>query len=250
MITRYEKYLGIDAEGNVINAGFEIRDGMFSASFDTSRPIREADYDLDQMIEDRYTVEALGQELAFHLCERFDCAPSKIPEAVKEDYAINGYGNILDLIDCSLFPEEVIVNGDIWFFESESCGQIDILKKGDFIAPADDDAICELYELWQLKHLSTLPDEGTQLRKHFDAKIQSIMNALPDKGSDEVMEHICAQIERSAYSPDGAYLGYDPARIEPQTMQPPSLKEEAKAARAASKELADLQPTRSHDRQI
>lgn len=250
MNTRYEKYLGIDANGNVVNADFGIRDGMFTASFDANRPIREDDYDLDQMFKDRFTVDELGQDLAFDLCKRFDCAPSMIPEAVKEDYANNGYGNILDLIDCSLFPEQSDVNGDTWFFEGETCGQTDIFKAGDFISALDKEAVCELYELWQSRHLKKLPDEGTQLREQLDAKIQTIVDALPDKGSDEAMEHICTQIERSAYSQDGEYLGYDPARIEPQPMQPPSLKEEAAVAQAASKELASTLTARSCTREI
>lgn len=94
----------------------------FSASFDIVTPFISQDYDLTAYFES--WIDCEDKEYLYNECERFDCSPSELPECLADECC-----DIRDVIDCSLYPEEITVNGENWCFESCSFGQLDTRKE-------------------------------------------------------------------------------------------------------------------------
>ena len=109
-----KKYLlGATVDNELVFGEFEItnRNGYseFTASFDTVRPFNGEDYDLEEYYEG--WIDGMDKEYLYDLCERFDCKPSELPKELADECY-----DIRDAIDCSLYPEEIEVNGESWYF--------------------------------------------------------------------------------------------------------------------------------------
>ena len=119
---RKKVLLGATKNNEVVFSEVEIRENIngkleFSASFETVYPFK---YDED------YLWGRLENQLHFYdksdlydLCETYDCRPSELAEKIWADSYIE------DIIDISLYPDSIEVDGSEWYFESSACGQCD-----------------------------------------------------------------------------------------------------------------------------
>lgn len=153
---RRKYLLGATADREIVFAEFEVtgRNGYqeFTASFDTVRPFKGDDVDLLQYFEN--FVDDIGKETAYDLCESNNCSPQDLPQILADECS-----DPRDALDCSLYPEEMNVNGEWWYFESGSCGQHDTREDGmdEYV---NKEAYDILHELWDKYHLKHIDDEG------------------------------------------------------------------------------------------
>ncbi len=151
-----EKYLlGATVNNELVFGEFEItnRNGYpeFSASFNTVIPFKAEDYDLEEYYEG--WVDGMDKEYLYDLCEQYDCSPSELPK----NLADNCY-DVRDALDCSLYPNEIYVDGESWCFESSSCGQHDTREDG-MQHYVNEEAYNLLHTLWDNCHLQRVDDE-------------------------------------------------------------------------------------------
>ena len=122
----------------------------FSASFNTVMPFKAEDYDLEGYYEG--WIDGMDKEYLYDLCERFDCRPSELPKSLADECY-----DVRDALDCSLYPEEIIVDGESWCFESCSFGQHDTRKDG-MEEYTDLEAYNLLHKLWDNYHLKKVDE--------------------------------------------------------------------------------------------
>lgn len=123
----------------------------FSASFDTVKPFKGDDFDLEEYYEDY--LENLDKEYKYDLCERFDCKPSELAG----NLAAECY-DVRDALDCSFYPECYEIDGESWYFESVGGGQYDSRKNG-METYTNQSIYNKLHELWDAYHLKKV-DNG------------------------------------------------------------------------------------------
>lgn len=123
----------------------------FSASFDTVRPFNGEDVDLTDYFEN--FVDAIGKESAYDLCERNGCSPQDLPKILADECT-----DPRDALDCSLYPEEMNIDDEYWYFESSSGGQHDTRKDGmdEYV---NQEAYDLLHELWDAYHLKAVGND-------------------------------------------------------------------------------------------
>ena len=145
----------------------------FSASFDTVRPFTEderedaTDY-YERLIDERYDAEGRCE-----LYELYDCRPSELAELLARDCG----SDVQDIVDCSLYPEIIDVDGTDWYFESGSCGQHDTREDGmdEYV---NEEAYNLLHELWDKYHLKKIDEEGIQ-------QMQRVVELLEEVDEEE-----------------------------------------------------------------
>lgn len=173
----FKRLLGINNDGEFVFGEFGLHfqhsnPPYFSASFDCVRP-----FDTERIDEEyvRDWLYGLDLETKWNLCEEWDCSPSMLPT---EFWERNEYS---DIVDCSLYPATVEIEGVEYAFESGGCGQVDIIEEGmeTFTNKA---AVMRLYSLWKTYHLYTFNDE--KLQEHVEKEISEIVTAL-DKVNEE-----------------------------------------------------------------
>ena len=148
--------LGATKDGELVFGEFEIininRHSEFTARFDIVRPFNEKDVDLVDYFDD--FAGNYGKEYAYDLCERYHCAPQDLAQELADEC-----NDPRDALDCSLYPEEIEIDGDFWYFESESCGQHDTRKEMDeYVNKEAYDLLHELWDLYHLKNISEIND--------------------------------------------------------------------------------------------
>jgi hypothetical protein len=157
-IMREKFLLGATKDGELVFGSMEVRtwNGYpeFSATFDTVRPFREEDAPdptdyWEGLLEECYTAED-----KYNLCERFDCTPATLAERMAEENS-----GVMDMVDCSLYPETYDIDGTTWYFESSAGGQYD--TRSDMGEYTDEAAYNELHALWDAYHLKQV-DEDTR----------------------------------------------------------------------------------------
>lgn len=170
-----EKYLlGATANNELVFGEFEIRDWNgypeFSASFNTVTPFKAEDYDLEEYYEE--WVYGMDKEYLYDLCERFDCSPSELPKNLADECY-----DVRDALDCSLYPEKIIVDGESWCFESSSCGQHDTRKDG-MEYYVNEEAYNLLHTLWDNYHLKKVDDDVVK-------QVEKLVNMLSSIDEEE-----------------------------------------------------------------
>lgn len=166
-----EKYLlGATVNNELVFGEFELRDRNgdkeFSASFDTVIPFNAEDYDLEECYEG--WVDGMDKKYLYDLCERFDCSPSQLPKNLADECY-----DVRDALDCSLYPEEISVDGESWCFESSSCGQHDTRKDGMEVY-VNEEAYNLLHTLWDNYHLKKVDEEVVEQVKSLVDMLSSI----------------------------------------------------------------------------
>lgn len=124
-------------------------DGRFSASFETVRP-----FNVDRLDKHDYAesyIECFDKESLYDMCEEYECSPQDLPDCITEEM------DIQELIDCSLYPDTIKVDGEDWMFESGSCGQHDL--RGEMEVYINKEAFDSLIKLWDEYHLKPIPED-------------------------------------------------------------------------------------------
>ena len=142
--------LGVTSINELVFANINIRENKtLSISFSLVTPtIIDNDY-----LYERFTsmVEDLPKEDLYDLCVQYNCTPSNL---IDEMFA---YATPDEILDLSLFPEQIEVNGDEWVFESAGCGQCETRNvMSEYI---DKDCYMRLMGLWDTYHLQTIDDD-------------------------------------------------------------------------------------------
>lgn len=152
-----KKYLlGVTNNGELVFGEFKVtkRNGYpeFTASFNTVFPITEDEVDAEEYYEN--LIEGADDSWVLERLKIYDCPYTELPERLVID---NG-ASIYDIRDCSLYSEEIDVDGITYYFESSSCGQHDTRKDGMELY-TNQKAYDKLHELWDLYHLKKVDEE-------------------------------------------------------------------------------------------
>ena len=149
-MSRNKYLLGVNNYGELVFGEFEVteRNGYpeFLASFFTVFPITEADVDAEEYYE--ILVEGMDDSWVY------DCSYSELLDKLACDNGTEVY----NIRDCSLYPEEIDVDGITYYFESSSCGQHDTREEGMKLF-TNQNAYDKLHELWDLYHLKKVDEE-------------------------------------------------------------------------------------------
>ena len=141
--------LGTTVDNEIVFANITVRENKFSASFSLVTPTKIDNsylYDVFSSLMDSYSKEQL-----YDLCEQYNVTPNNL---IDEMFYYTTPEEILDL---SLFPKEVELNGDEWVFESSTCGQVE--TRGLMDKCVNEDAYYKLMTLWQDFHLKQIDDD-------------------------------------------------------------------------------------------
>ena len=164
--------LGATKNNEVVFCEVEIRDRNgkleFGASFETVYPF---EYDETYLME--RVVNNLGcydKSDLYNLCETYDCRPSELAEKIWADSYIE------DIIDISLYPNSVEVDGNEWYFESSACGQCDTREEMEFYV--NENLYNRIIELWDEYHLKEIDNSIVE-------EVNSILNELEQVNEEE-----------------------------------------------------------------
>ena len=149
---------------------------QFSASFDCVRPFREEDCEGAIDYYDRLIDECYDAEEKCNLYEMYNCRPSELAELLARD---NG-SDVQDIVDCSLYPKIIDVDGTNYYFESGSCGQHDTREDGmdEYV---NQEAYDLLHELWDKYHLMKVDSS-------VEDEVQKIVEMLEDVDEEAWIE--------------------------------------------------------------
>lgn len=141
--------LGATELNELVFANITIRENKtFSVSFSLVIPTiidNEYLYELFTSL-----MEDLPKEHLYDLCEQYNVAPCQL---INEMFY---YATPEEILDLSLFPEQIEVNGDEWVFESAGCGQVE--TRNTMSEYVDKDAYMRLITLWKAYHLQSIDD--------------------------------------------------------------------------------------------
>ena len=176
---RNKYLLGATSNNELAFGEFEItyRNGHaeFTASFFTVRPFNGDNIDLEEYYED--WSESLGKEYMYDMCKEFDCKPSELAKCLADDCY-----DIRDAMDCSLYPECCLIDGNSWYFESIGCGQHDTRDEMEEII--NPDAYNLLHKLWDKYHLKKVDDDVI-------SQVEKLHKMLSDIDEEEwIMDYI------------------------------------------------------------
>ena len=145
--------VGSTVDNELVFANISIRENkIFSASFSIVTPSKidnEYLYDVFSSL-----MEDLPKEELYNLCEQYNCSPSNLIDELFY------YSNVEDILDISLFPEQIEINNDTWMFESAGVGQIETRNvMSEYI---DKDCYMRLMTIWQDFHLKQIDNNTIQ----------------------------------------------------------------------------------------
>ena len=150
--------LGATVDREIVFGEFEVthRNGYpeFTASFDCVEPFTEDDCEDPIDYYERLIDECYDAQSKCELYERYDCRPSELAELLARD----GGTDIQDIVDCSLYPNVIDVDGVDYYFRSGSCGQHDTRNEMDEYT--NKEAYDLFHELWDKYHLKPIDEEG------------------------------------------------------------------------------------------
>lgn len=173
--------LGLTTDGEFVFANVENRDGRFSASFEMVRPFVWDDKEAELRAES--LVDSIDNEYKLSLLEDYDCRPSELVSEIMYRWDVS------DLVDISLYPEYLYKDGTEIYFESSSCGQVDITKY-DYEFMLDEQIFYAIVDAWREYHLDKIPNTTW-------SKLQSLLVTYEDLVDDE--EQIERWLEDSVY---------------------------------------------------
>ena len=157
--------LGATKNNEVVFGEVEIRDRNgkleFSASFNTVYPFEyDETYLMGRLLNQ---LDSYDDSYLYNLCKIYDCKPNDLAENVWADSYIE------DIIDISLYPDSIEVDGNEWYFESSSCGQHDTREEMEFYV--NETLYNRIMELWDEYHLKEINNSIVE-------EVNSILNEL------------------------------------------------------------------------
>ena len=93
-------------------------------------------------------VSEMDKDYLWEQCDVYNCKPSELASHMAYNC------DVMEIIDCSLYPEYYDIDGHNWYFESVGCGQHD--TRDEIEEVIDIDAYNKLHELWDNYHLNTV----------------------------------------------------------------------------------------------
>lgn len=155
--------LGATKDNELVFGEFEIttRNGYpeFSACFYAVSPFNGDEINIEKYYSDVEFV--YGKESCYDLCKQYECSPQDLPQALADDC-----DDARDCLDCSYYSEEIIINGNRWFFESSHGGQYDSRK--DIKIYVNKEAYDLLHELWDEYHLKNITENESEVREKYN----------------------------------------------------------------------------------
>ena len=145
--------VGSTVDNELVFANISIRENKtFSVSFSLVTPtIIDNEYLYERFAS---LMEELPKEDLYDLCVQYNCTPSNL---IDEMFY---YTTVEEILDLSLFPEQIEVNKDEWVFESAGVGQIETRNvMSEYI---DKDCYMRLMGLWQDFHLKQVDNNTIQ----------------------------------------------------------------------------------------
>ena len=143
--------LGTTKDNEVVFCEMELRDRNgkieFSASFNTVYPFEYDDKYLKERLKDN--LDCYDKDYLYCLCDRYNCSSSQLVKHMYYDSMVE------EIIDISLYPNSIRVNGNDWYFESSACGQHDTREEMEFYV--NKNLYNRIIELWDEYHLKEMP---------------------------------------------------------------------------------------------
>lgn len=155
---RRKVYLGINNYNEICFADIEIYPkrnitNEFTASFDTSSPVQFTEENVREAVEN--FIDCCDTEYKLSLCDDYNCPPSQLVDELTEQYC-DDIDEFKELLDCSLFPDTIQIDGEEYCFRAESCGQHDLRNDGMAIC-VNKELFNYINELWDNYHLKSIP---------------------------------------------------------------------------------------------
>lgn len=120
----------------------------FSASFDAVIPFMyDEDYLRDRL---ENSLDDYDKSDLYDLCNEYDCSPSNLAEEMFYN------SDLEDIIDISLYPNNIEIYGKEWYFESSGCGQYDTREEMEFYV--NEKLYNRIMELWDEYHLKEVDE--------------------------------------------------------------------------------------------
>lgn len=180
LVNKKNILLGSTFDNELVFANISIRDDKtFSVSFSLVTPTKID----NEYLYERFSslMEDLPKEDLYDLLVQYDVAPSKL---INEMFY---YSSVEDILDISVFPEQVEINNDNFVFETISCGQCETRNlMSEYV---DEDAYYKLMTLWDNYHLQTIDDDTIK-------EVETIVSELTKV---DQMEFIQDYIKESYY---------------------------------------------------
>jgi hypothetical protein len=173
---RKEFLLGATTYREIVFVEMELRDRNgkieFSASFNTFNPFK---YDENYLMERmKSRLDCYDKSDLYDLCESYDCKPSDLATEMR------AYLSIEEIIDISLYPNSIEVNGNEWYFESSCCGQHDTREEMEFYV--NEKLYNRIIELWDEYHLKEVDESIVK-------EVNSILDELAQVNEEEWIEN-------------------------------------------------------------
>lgn len=135
--------------------------------------IRNADYMKDYYdgILDNYSSDGI-----IGLCNEYSCAPYQLADKIVECINDEPDEVLMELLDCSLYPEIVNVDGEDYIFVARSGGQHDTRKNDEMLEIVDQALYDDIHYFWDAYHLKNIDDdlEAIELYKSIVARMDEL----------------------------------------------------------------------------
>lgn len=148
--------LGLTTDGEIVFANVENRDGVFTASFEMVVPFEWNDVVAYERAES--FVDNIDDDYRLSLLDNYDCKPSELVDEIGRRW------DVYDLVDISLYPDYIYKDDKEIYFESDSCGQVDV-DRYDYEFKVDEKLFNMLIGTWREFHLKQI-DEASWSRLH------------------------------------------------------------------------------------
>lgn len=157
-MTKHTVLIGATKYYEIVFCEFEIRpsydgDGYkFYANSFTVEPTRVDDVDIEDYYDNLVDDMMCDGKWLWDMCDRYDCKPSDLAWEMAQ-----ATDDVQDVLDCSMYPETIIIDGDEWVFESRSYGHSD--EQGYITEYVDKDLYNKLHDLWSKYYAEIVDDD-------------------------------------------------------------------------------------------
>ena len=148
-------------------------------SFDLSE-IKRADATIRdaEFMEEYYEgiVDGLSADGIIGLCNEYNCPPYQLADKIVECINDEPDEVLMELLDCSLYPEMVNVDGEDYIFVASAFGQHDTRKNDEMLEIVDQALYDDIHYFWDAYHLKNIDDdlEAIELYKSIVARMDEL----------------------------------------------------------------------------
>lgn len=135
--------------------------------------IRDTNYmkDYYEGVLDCYSADGI-----IALCNEYSCAPYQLADKIVECINDEPDEDLMYLLDCSLYPEMIDVDGEDYIFVARSGGQHDTRKNDEMLEIVDQALYDDIHYFWDAYHLKNIDDdlEAIELYKSIVARMDEL----------------------------------------------------------------------------